>query len=346
MECTRGGNDGSDSAALIAGTSAPIRALARTVGAVAASDVCLLVQGEYGTGKRALAQALHRQSPRKDGPFVAIGFADRSEADLKEELFDMLEGGVLLAGARGATLYLDEVAWLPVPLQGLLARALHVANVRGTPRIIASTETDLSALARAGRFLGELYRQLALICLTIPPLRERREDIPAIVTEYLRTSHDAVGIEQVTLDCGALAELSAYSWPGNARELLETLAAALVRRPSAVISAAMIRTVLGRWPHQHAAPGVVPLDEFEDAYIIRTLGRCNGNKALAARRLGIGRNTLLRRIKTIKLEAVTEDAKWHGAAPAVHLVPRNGPAVANRASRVPSSGPASSAARS
>ena len=142
-------------------------------------------------------------------------------------------------------------------------------------------------------------------------------------------------MERVILDCGALDELSAYAWPGNARELHETLAAALVQCPSGVISAARIRTVLGRWPHQHAAPGVIPLDEFEDAYIIRTLGRCNGNKALAARRLGIGRNTLLRRIKTITLEAVTEDAKWHGAAAAVHLVPRNGPTVANRDSPGP-----------
>jgi len=345
MECPRDGNDGSGSAALIAGTSAPIRALARTVGAVAASDVNLLVQGEYGTGKRALAQALHRQSFRKDGPFFAIGFADRSEADIKEELFEMLEEGVLLAGARGATLYLDEVAWLPMPLQGLLARALHVANVQGTPRIIASTETDLNGLVRAGRFLGELYGRLAPICLTIPPLRERREDIPAIATEYLRTSHDA-GIEQVTLDCDALAELSAYSWPGNARELQETLAAALVRWPSGMISAARIRAVLGRWPHLRAAPGVVPLDEFEDTYITRTLARCNGNKALAARRLEIGRNTLLRRIKTIKSGAVADDRKRHGAAPAVHLVSRNGPAVANRGSRAPSGGPASSVARS
>jgi DNA-binding NtrC family response regulator len=336
MECPRDGNDGSGSAALIAGTSAPIRALARTVGAAAASDVNLLVQGERGTGKRALAQALHRQS-RKDGPFLAIGFADRSEADIKEELFDLLEEGVLLAGARGATLYLDEVAWLPVSLQALLARALHVANVQGTPRIIASTETDLNGLARAGRFLGELYGQLAPICLTIPPLRERREDIPAIVSEYLRTSHDAIGIGQVTLDCGALEELLAYWWPGNARELQETLAAALVQCPSGVISAASIRTILGRWPHLRAAPGVVPLDEFEDAYITRTLVRCNGNKALAARRLGIGRNTLLRRIKTIKLEAVADDRKRHGAAPAVHLVSRNGPAVANHGSRAASS---------
>jgi len=297
MECPRDGSDGSDGAALIAGTSASIRALTRTVDALAASDVSLLVQGEYGTGKRALAQALHRQSARKDGPFVAIGFADRSAAEIKEELFDLLDEGVLLADAPRATLYLDEVAWLPMPLQGLLARVLHVAHLRGTPRIIASTETDLNGLARAGRFLGELYAQLAAICLTIPPLRERREDIPALVMEYLRTSPHVVEIEQVTLDCGAWEELSAYSWPGNARELHETVAAALVQRPSAVISAARIRTVLGRWPDRHAAPGMVPLDEFEDAYITRTLGRCNGNKALAARRLGIGRNTLLRRIK-------------------------------------------------
>jgi len=178
-------NDGSDSVTLIAGTSPPMRALARAIDPIAASDVNLLVQGEFGTGKRVVAQAIHRQSPRKEAPFFAIAFADRSAADIEEELFGKGDEVDLFTAARGATIYLDEVAWVPIPLQRRLMRALQAENVGRTPRIIASTATDLYGLARAGRFLSELYGLLAPICLTIPPLRERREDIPAIVMEYL-----------------------------------------------------------------------------------------------------------------------------------------------------------------
>jgi two-component system response regulator HydG len=320
---------GFDSAALIAGTSAPMRALGRAIGPVAASDVDLLVQGERGTGRRAVAQAVHRHSSRKDAPLFTIACGNRSAADIEEELLGVCNEGVLLAADRGATLYLHDVACLSASLQASLLRALRV-TAPGRLRIIASTEAGLNQLTRAGRFLNELYAQLAPICLTIPPLRERREDIPDIVMEYLRTSQESVGADQVMLDPSALAELTAYSWPGNARELHEMLAVVLAQRPRGVVSAARIRAVLRSRPHEHAAPGVVPLDEFEHAYIIRVLGRCNGNKSLAARQLGIGRNTMSRMVKSLELDGVADSSKRHGATPAARLVPHYDPAVASR----------------
>jgi DNA-binding NtrC family response regulator len=169
-------------------------------------------------------------------------------------------------------------------------------------RVIASSTIELEDLVRVGRFLPDLYFHLGLIRLTIPPLRERREDIPVMADHFVRRWCEETKTRRIVLGRSALNELANYAWPGNARELQQTLESALATSRGAEISADRIRTVLGRRPRRHAAPDVFPLRQLERDYIATVLARCNWNQSLAARRLGIGRNTLMRKIKSFKLE--------------------------------------------
>ena len=286
---------------LVVGTSAPIREVERALGWLAAAEVNLLLQGENGTGKRVLAEAIHLQSPRGSGAFYAVSLANRTESQLESELFGNGDGG-LLGDVQGATLYLEDVAALPARLQRRVLRALRADPARRCVRIIASAPTELEEAVRLGRFLPELYSHLGLIRLTIPPLRERREDIVALTEYFVRRFCERTGREAVRVARSALAELTGYAWPGNARELQQTLEAALALTRSGELTAERVRTVLGRRPRRHVAPDVFPLRSLERDYIATVLARCNWNQSLAARRLGIGRNTLMRKIKSFKLE--------------------------------------------
>lgn len=288
-------------AQVVVGTSAPIREVERALGWLAAAEVNLLLQGEAGTGKRVLAEAIHLRSPRGGGPFYVVALNDRLESQVEAELFGDGEGG-LLGDAHGATLYLEDVATLPIRLQRRLLRALRTDPGRRAVRIIASTPSELEEAVRLGRFLAELYAHLGLIRLTIPPLRERREDIVALTEYFVRRFCERTGSAGVRVARSALAELTGYAWPGNARELQQTLEAALALTRTGELTAERVRTVLGRRPRRHVAPDVFPLRELERDYIATVLTRCNWNQSLAARRLGIGRNTLMRKIKSFKLE--------------------------------------------
>ena len=261
--------------ALVAGSSASMREVARAIGQLAGTDVHLLLQGEAGTGKRLLAEAIHQQSPRGRAPFFSLASSGRSDTQMEQELFGSGDDGGLLDAARGATLYLDDIAVLPLRVQRRLTRMLRNVDGRTTVRVIASTVVELEELMRMGRFLPDLYFQLGLIRLAVPPLRERREDIEPMAEQCIRAWCEQHGVRRIALSRAALGELTSYSWPGNARELYQTIAATLALTHADEISAERIRTVLGR---------------------------CNWNQSLAARRLGIGRNTLMRKIKFFKLE--------------------------------------------
>ena len=284
------------------GTSAPIREVERALGWLAAAEVNLLLQGEAGTGKRVLAEAIHTQSPRGAGPFFAVALTGRPESDIESELFGRDGEGGLIGAARGATLYLEDISSLSIRLQRRLARVLRADPARRGVRIIASTLVDLEESVRFGRFLPDLHSHLGLIRLTVPPLRERREDIVALTEYFVRRYCERTGLAGISVARAALAELTAYAWPGNARELQQTLEAALALTRGGELTAERIRTVLGRRPRRHVAPDVFPLRELERDYIGTVLARCNWNQSLAARRLGIGRNTLMRKIKSFKLE--------------------------------------------
>jgi DNA-binding NtrC family response regulator len=287
---------------MMMGTSAPIREVERALGWLAAAEVNLLLQGEPGTGKQVLAEAIHAQSPRGSGPFSVVTLAGRPEAQLESELFGKDGTSGLMGDARGATLYLESIGSLPLRLQRRLVRALRVDRGRRAVRIFASTPIELEEFVRLGRFLPDLYAHLGLIRLTIPPLRERREDVVALTEYFVRRYCDRTGTTGVRVARSALAELTGYAWPGNARELQQTLEAALALTRGGELTAERIRTVLGRRPRRHVAPDVFPLRELERDYIATVLMRCKWNQSLAARRLGIGRNTLMRKIKSFKLE--------------------------------------------
>ena len=292
---------GDSAAPLVVGTSAPIREVERALGWLAAAEVNLLLQGEAGTGKRVLAETIHLQSPRGSGPFYAVSLTSRPESQLEAELFAD-GGGGLLGGVHGATLYLEDIASLPARLQRRLLRALRTDPGRRCVRIIAATPTELEEAVRLGRFLPELYAHLGLIRLTIPPLRERREDIVALTQYFVRRFCESTGKARIRVARSPLAELTGYAWPGNARELQQTLEAALALTRTGELTAERVRTVLGRRPRRRVAPDVFPLRALERDYIATVLTRCNWNQSLAARRLGIGRNTLMRKIKSFKLE--------------------------------------------
>ncbi len=285
------------------GTSGPIREVERALGWLAAAEVNLLLQGEAGTGKRALAEAIHARSPRAAGPFFAVSLSGRADAEIEAELFGRDGGGGLIGAAGGTTLYLEDISSLAPRLQRRLARALRTAEpTRRSVRLIASTVIELEEAVRLGRFLPDLYAHLGLIRLTVPPLRERREDIVALTEHFVRSYCERTASPRITIARGAVAELTAYAWPGNVRELQQALGAALALTRGGELTAERVRTVLGRRPRRHAAPDVFPLRALERDYIATVLARCNWNQSLAARRLGIGRNTLMRKIKSFKLE--------------------------------------------
>ena len=286
---------------MMIGSSAAMRDVERALARLATADVNLLLRGEIGTGKRVLAESIHRQSQHSSGRLPVLSLAGISEARAETELFGDEGSGGLVAQSRGGGLYLEHIETLSSRLQRRLVQALDTPGIGGDLRLIAGTTVELEELVRLGRFRADLYFHLP-VRVTIPPLRERREDVAAIATQFMKQWSERTGSPRVVLGRSALAELSNYSWPGNARELQQTLEAALRGARGADISAERIRAVLGRRPRRYAAADVFPLRQLERDYIATVLSRCNWNQSLAARRLGIGRNTLLRKIKTFGLD--------------------------------------------
>jgi len=287
---------------VMVGTSAPVRTLERALGSLAAAEVNILLQGEPGTRRRVLAEAIHHQSPRSAAPFFALTLNGVPETQLQIELFGADGSSGAMAQARGATLYLDGIEALPVRLQRRLVQVMWSADTRRNVRIIASTVVDLEELVRTGRFLSGLYFCIAAIRLTVPPLRERREDIISFAEHFVGSWRAEAGTPRRSLGRAAIAVLTRHPWPGNERQLQQTLEAALRLACGAKVQARHIRAVLGRQPRRPAQPNLYLLCHLERDYIAAALARCDWNRSLAARSLGIGRNTLLRKIRSFKLE--------------------------------------------
>jgi DNA-binding NtrC family response regulator len=286
----------------LAGTSAPMREVQRALGHLAHANVNLVIHGEVGTGKRVLAEKIHQLGPRSEDPFVAISVDKVPESALEHQLFDP-EVGVLAPTAPRATLYLDRVDALTPALQAQMALALAQRDYEHDVRVIAGTTAPLEELTRLGRFRRELFFRLAVVRVALPPLRERREDIAVVTERVVGEWCEAAGAPRFGLSRLAVAELTSYAWPGNSRELEQTIEAVLALSRGTEITPERIRAVLGRRPRRFAAPDVFPLRQLERDYIAGVLSSCNWNQSLAARRLGIGRNTLMRKIKTFGLRA-------------------------------------------
>jgi len=289
---------------------------------VAQTHAVVLVTAESGTGKELVARAIHRQSPRRDQPFVAVNLAGIPDTLLESELFGHEKGAFTGATARKlgkfelahtGTLFLDEVGSLRVDLQAKLLRALQereierLGGTRPIPvdvRVISATNVDLKQAVRARAFREDLYYRLNVVPLTIPPLRERKSDVPMLAEHFIRKyardfKKDVRGISR-----GALPALSDYDWPGNVRELENVIArsVALATRPVVRLDDLPLDLSIHEAGARsgEAGAGVLTLkearDRFEHAYVLRALERENWNQSRAARSLGVHRNTLLARL--------------------------------------------------
>ena len=297
----------------------------------ARADACVLIRGETGTGKELVARALHDLSPRAGGPFVAINCGALPEQLLESELFGHVKGAFtdargdkrgLVCDAEGGTLFLDEVGDMPLALQVKLLRFLQEGEVRPVGgnrsvrvdvRVVAATHRDVHTAIAVGDFREDLFYRLNVIPLTLPPLRERREDVPALAAHILRRATSGSNREGVTLTPAALAELVAHPWPGNVRELENVLQRAVIFATGVAIDAADIEfDPAGPLPDSAAVePDLsVPLRvakealvaEFEQAYVEAALRASAGNVSQAARRAGKDRKSFHELIQRYAVE--------------------------------------------
>ncbi len=332
----------------IIGSAPAMQEVFRAIGRLSRSHITVLLTGESGTGKELVARALHRHSPRADGPFIALNTAAIPRELLESELFGHERGAFTGAlsqrrgrfeQADGGSLFLDEIGDMPAELQTRLLRVLADGTffrVGGhTPlkvdvRIIAATHQNLEQQVEAGKFREDLYHRLNVIRVHLPPLRQRREDVPELAQYFLQRVARELAVESKTLPPETLDYLSQLDWPGNVRQLentcrwltvmassqiilLEDLPPELrAQRPSAQVENQNWETGLRRWAEQrlqnHGEDLLAEaLPRFERALIHTALQYTAGHRQEAARLLGWGRNTLTRKIKELGLQSNSED---------------------------------------
>jgi two-component system, NtrC family, response regulator HydG len=289
---------------------------------VAPTDATILIQGESGTGKEVVAKAIHHTSPRTQHPFVAVNCGALPEPLLESEIFGHVKGAFtgatahkkgLFEEAHGGTFFLDEIGDMPLSLQVKFLRVLQEGEIRRVGsnqatsvdvRVLAATNRDLGQLMQQGQFREDLYYRLNVIPLALPPLRERREDIPALAEHFLRRFGDKQH-RPLSLTANAVERLLRYPWPGNVRELENAMerTAILARNdligPDELPPHIASGTPLGPAP---VLPREQTLAEVEKSHILQTLERCGWNHSQAAEALGIGRTSLWRKLKEYQIE--------------------------------------------
>jgi DNA-binding NtrC family response regulator len=295
----------------LVGDSQAMRALRASLVRAAQSPFPVLIEGESGSGKELVARAIHRASPRRDRRFSALNCAALSEELAEAELFGHSKGAFtgavadrpgLFEEANGGTLFLDEVSELSVRIQAKLLRVLQEYEVRRLgeahvrridARIVAATNRPLSSEADAGRFRRDLRYRLDVVRLSIPPLRERLDDVPALVRHVWAGLCERTGSRAV-LSPAAMAMLGRYDWPGNVRELQNVLASVMVTSPGrGTVSAAQIPAHVARTAALTSAPTLADARrEFESRFVKAALARAHGRQVLAARELGVSRQGL------------------------------------------------------
>ncbi len=316
--------DGAPAPTGMVGRSAPLRDMLAQVARVAPTETTVLVTGETGAGKELVARAVHRLSPRAHGTFQAVNCAALSESLLESELFGHIRGAFtgavrdrvgVIEAAEGGTLFLDEVGEMSLSLQQRLLRVLQerevtrVGAVQARPvdiRIVTATNRDLQAEVRAGRFREDLYYRLAVFTIAVPPLRERRDDIPMLV-EFALSRLKLRVASWTELSCSpfAMRALRAFGWPGNVRHLLGAVESAAVeaggRRIEVQHLPAEVREAMDGFPQpRYRATGD---DEAERARIVWALDASEGSLTRAADLLGMGRTTLWRKMKSLGVES-------------------------------------------
>jgi two-component system response regulator AtoC len=302
-----------------------MRDLERLIAKVSPTDSTVLVTGESGTGKGVIARRIHQQSPRANAPFIPVNCGALPENLMESELFGHTKGaftgadkarkGLFLEADRG-TIFLDEIGELPLLLQVKLLHVIEDKAIRAVGseqvrkadvRIVAATNRDLAQMVADGKFREDLYFRLSVFHIDAPPLRERRPDLPALVQFLIERGAKRMNLTgPVNVDAGVQAFLNAYDWPGNVREMENVIDRALILADEGQITCAdlppaLIKGARGGMP-------AIALDDcsdsmrnqvrrFESVLISRVMGECDGDRRLAAQRLGIGLSSLYRKLE-------------------------------------------------
>ena len=308
----------------IVGRAPEMEKLYRIIAKAAQSTHPVLILGESGTGKELVARSIHFSGPFKDKPFIPVDCGSLVPTLIESELFGYVKGAFtgamqskegLLAIAEGGTVFLDEVAELPVDLQAKLLRAIQEKEIRPVGstkripinvRILAATNRDLEQAVAQGSFRRDLYFRLNVLSLRIPPLRERRQDIPLLVEHFLERLNRESN-QQRTISDEALKLMLACDWPGNVRELENCLerACALTTGPEihlADLPSSVCYAHKGLTALEGGKPKILPMAEMEKQTILSAIEQLNGDKLTAARLLGIGKTTLYRKLKEYAVE--------------------------------------------
>src|SRR5437588_4140258 len=307
----------------IVGDGPAMRQLLETISRLAPKDITVLIRGETGTGKELIASLMHAQSHRSARALVRFNCA-AIPGDLAEaELFGHVRGAFTGASqarrgffsqADGGTLVLDEIGELPLPVQAKLLRALQEGEIqpvgagkveRVDVRVVACTNRDLAEETRAGRFREDLYYRLAVVDLVVPPLREHREDIPALAAEFARRYAERFGMQDVRFQPELLDSLQRLDWPGNVRQLENAVARIVALSTGgdigleafAAASTAPAADADAEGPPEGTLSLREQLDAVERSLIRRTMTAAGGNQSEAARRLGLSRGSLIERLK-------------------------------------------------
>lgn len=326
----------------IIGESVVMQEVFRTIGRLSRSSISVLLTGETGSGKEVVARALHQHSPRARGPYVAINTAAIPAELLESELFGHEKGAFTGAHTRrpgrfeeaaGGTLFLDEIGDMPLPLQTRLLRVLAEGDyyrvggrdlLRADVRVLTATHQDLQQKIAEGSFREDLYHRLNVISIELPPLRDRDDDIPLLARHFLRQAAQEMGLEEKVLSADAIQALKQKAWPGNVRQLQnlcqqlcvmapgeqilpEDLPASLRERELVSESGEPWSEALHSWARKALFRGqtdvmVEARSELEKVILDCALEFTDGKRVEAARLLGLGRNTLTRKLKEIEAE--------------------------------------------
>jgi two-component system, NtrC family, nitrogen regulation response regulator GlnG len=330
----------------LVGRAPSMQAVYRTIARLASNDLAVLILGESGTGKDLVARAIHATGLRQSGPFVAINMAAIPRELIEAELFGHEKGAFTGAVARktgrfeqasGGTLFLDEIGDMPIEAQTRLLRVLQSgeynrvgghAVLQADVRIVAATHRDMPQMVRDGQFREDLYYRLNVIPVVMPPLRERRSDIAALVDHFVADGR-ATGLPTRSYSAAAIARLEAHDWPGNVRELANMVQRLAVLARDAEVTADDLDPILGHagaadvvgddssaalaaavasWARGELASAQASqlhgrLADIADAALLRAaLAHCDGNQLATARMLGINRNTLRKRLGELHIE--------------------------------------------
>lgn len=308
---------------MLIGVSEKMQQVYKLIARVSQHHYSVLVLGESGTGKELVARSIHLNSPRRDKPFVPVDCSALVPTLIESELFGHVRGAFtgasyskrgLFEAAEGGTLFLDEIGEMPVSLQSKLLRVLQEREVKPVGatdtkpinvRIIAATNRDLSAAILSGAFRQDLYFRLNVVQIKLPPLREKRSDIPLLVAAFLESNSDESSPAPAISE-DAMRRLMAYDWPGNVRELENAVQRAVALGTSAIVQLDDIPPHIAYPTGQGTSSEVFLIEELERRAILNALSETKGDRVAAARLLGIGKTTLYRKLKQYRMEREVE----------------------------------------